>query len=638
MSKYEFIISAKDKTAQAFGAVNSNLGAVTKKAAATAAAVAGVAASFAVIAKSAIDTAKELDSQAQLAGIGVEQFQALAYAFGEFNISQEKFADISKDVQDKLGDFLATGAGPFADFFENVAPKVGLTADALKDLSSADVLIAVKKAMDDANVSAKEQVFYMEAIANDATLLIPALENNGEAIKNLAEEYTDLNLAISETDINKVKELSDEMARLEAASKKLKFNLAAAFVEPLADIAEAIDEFYQGSVLKFERDFIQIDTFVTNAKISFLEFKAAMGGDVDTSEIERLRNYARLMGEEYDKLNRKINEFSNPDFGETDDIFAGLDDPFNLKGAATNIDTAPIEDAAKNVESSFLNSLSLIDEINANAFTFDSTMEEGAGQFWQDFEQRGFTAYENLSEGNNSFWSQWLEAAESNLTNFDELSAVTIESFSNKMGDALEAVVFDSESLGDAFQGVMQGLVRNTVNALGQMAAQWLAYKLVQMAIGKSTAIAGATGMALQAQAASLMAGLNAFASTAAIPIVGPPAAPAAMGAALAVTQPLAAGVAALSASAAVASYDGGGFTGMGARIGGMDGKGGKLAMLHPREKITDLTKGQGEAQNIDARMIINSADMSDDALIRAIERNPKRIRRIIKPLLSRPV
>ena len=206
------------------------------------------------------------------------------------------------------------------------------------------------------------------------------------------------------------------------------------------------------------------------------------------------------------------------------------------------------------------------------------------------------------------------------------------------MGDALEAVVFDSESLGDAFQGVMQGLVRNTVNALGQMAAQWLAYKLVQMAIGKSTAIAGATGMALQAQAASLMAGLNAFASTAAIPIVGPPAAPAAMGAALAVTQPLAAGVAALSASAAVASYDGGGFTGMGARIGGMDGKGGKLAMLHPREKITDLTKGQGEAQNIDARMIINSADMSDDALIRAIERNPKRIRRIIKPLLSRPV
>lgn len=641
MSKYEFVISAKDKTAQAFTSINSKLGTVTRQAATTAAAVAGVTAAFAVMANNAVNTAKELDAQAQLAGIGVERFQALAYAFGQFNISQEKFADISKDVRDKLGDFLATGAGPFKDFFEQVAPKVGLTADALKNLSSADVLIAVKKAMDDANVSAKEQVFYMESIANDATLLIPALENNGEAIKKLAEEYTDLNLAISETDINKVRELSDEMAQLEAASTKLKFTFASAFVEPMTDIAEAIDGFWRGSIVRFERDFIAIDQFVSEAQKSFLKFKKALGADVDTAEIDRLTARIQLMAGQYAKLTKQINgepiEYSLG-AGETDDIFAGLDDPFNLEGAATNIDTAPIEDAAAKVESSFLNSLSLIDDINANAFTFDSTMEEGAGQFWESFEQRGFTAYENLTEGNQSFWSQWLEAAESNLTNFDELSAVTIESFSNQMGNALESVIFDSESLGDAFQGVMQGMARSLVNALGQMAAQWLAYKLVQMAVGKSTAIAGASGMALQAQAASIMAGIHAFSSTAAIPIVGPPAAPAAMGAALAVTQPMAAGVAALSASAAVASYDGGGFTGMGARIGGMDGKGGKLALLHPREKVTDLTKGGGEAQTIDARTIINGANMSDDELIRAIERNPKRIRRIIKPLLNRPV
>lgn len=646
MSKYEFIISAKDKTAQAFGAVNSNLGAVTKKAAATAAAVAGVAASFAVIAKSAIDTAKELDSQAQLAGLGVEQFQALSYAFGEFNISQEKFADISKDVQDKLGDFLATGAGPFADFFENVAPKVGLTADALRDLSSADVLIAVKKAMDDANVSAKEQVFYMEAIANDATLLIPALEDNGAAIKDLAKEYDDLNLAISETDINKVKELSDEMARLEAASKKLKFNLAAAFVEPLADIAEAIDEFYQGSVLKFERDFIQIDTFVTNAKISFLEFKDALGADVDTSEIERLRNYAKLMGEEYDKLNQKIEEFSNPDFGETDDIFAGLDDPFNLEGAATNINTKPIEKAAAEVENSFLNSLSLIDDINANAFTFDEAMADSAGAFWGDFEERGFTAYNNLQEGGESFWQQWLEAAETNLASFDELSAYTIESFSNQMGNALESVVFDSESLGEAFQGVMEGMARSVVNALGQMAAQWLAYQLVQMTVGKSTAVAGAAGLALNAQAQSIMAGLNAFASTAAIPIVGPPAAPAAMGAALSVTQPMAAAISALTTSAAVASYDGGGYTSMGARIGGMDGKGGKLAMVHPREKIIDMTKEKGEEKSpvnetivnnsISQNININSNGFGGKSFIRPLRKEQRKNMREIESVVSR--
>jgi hypothetical protein len=41
-------------------------------------------------------------------------------------------------------------------------------------------------------------------------------------------------------------------------------------------------------------------------------------------------------------------------------------------------------------------------------------------------------------------------------------------------------------------------------------------------------------------------------------------------------------------------SFNGGGFTGMGARSGGMDGKGGFLAMLHPRETVIDHTRGQG--------------------------------------------
>jgi hypothetical protein len=40
-------------------------------------------------------------------------------------------------------------------------------------------------------------------------------------------------------------------------------------------------------------------------------------------------------------------------------------------------------------------------------------------------------------------------------------------------------------------------------------------------------------------------------------------------------------------------SFDGGGSTGSGPRSGGMDGKGGFMAMLHPDETVTDHTKGQ---------------------------------------------
>ena len=41
-------------------------------------------------------------------------------------------------------------------------------------------------------------------------------------------------------------------------------------------------------------------------------------------------------------------------------------------------------------------------------------------------------------------------------------------------------------------------------------------------------------------------------------------------------------------------SLDGGGYTGMGARAGGIDGRGGFPAILHPNETVIDHTKGQG--------------------------------------------
>jgi len=41
-------------------------------------------------------------------------------------------------------------------------------------------------------------------------------------------------------------------------------------------------------------------------------------------------------------------------------------------------------------------------------------------------------------------------------------------------------------------------------------------------------------------------------------------------------------------------TMDGGGFTGFGARAGGVDGKGGFSAILHPNETVVDHTKGQG--------------------------------------------
>jgi hypothetical protein len=54
-------------------------------------------------------------------------------------------------------------------------------------------------------------------------------------------------------------------------------------------------------------------------------------------------------------------------------------------------------------------------------------------------------------------------------------------------------------------------------------------------------------------------------------------------------------------------SFDGGGFTGMGARAGGVDGKGGFAAILHPNETVIDHTKGQSAGMNVTVN--INAVD-----------------------------
>ena len=62
-----------------------------------------------------------------------------------------------------------------------------------------------------------------------------------------------------------------------------------------------------------------------------------------------------------------------------------------------------------------------------------------------------------------------------------------------------------------------------------------------------------------------------------------------------------------------VESLDGGGYTGSGPRSGGLDGKGGFMAMLHPRETVIDHTKGQSAGGTVVNQVFNISANTSDD-------------------------
>ena len=146
--------------------------------------LAAVGAAFNI--KAMIDTTAQLGDLAAVAGENVERFQELSFAAKTFGVDTDKVADILKDVNDKFGDFVETDGGQLKDFFENIAPKVGLTADAFADLSSSEKLGAYIGALEKANVSQSEMTFYLEAIADNATLLQRLFASNGKELERLA--------------------------------------------------------------------------------------------------------------------------------------------------------------------------------------------------------------------------------------------------------------------------------------------------------------------------------------------------------------------------------------------------------------------------------------------------------------------
>lgn len=161
-----------------------------------------------------VDSAAAIKDLAGIAGVGVVEFQRLTVASRTVGIQQEKLSDIIKDVNDKFGDFMATGAGPLADFFENVAPQVGVTAEEFKNLSGPQALQLYVKSLEKANLSQAEMTFYMEAIASDSTALLPLLRDNGAEMKRLGDEAQRTGRILDKDAVDGAKNLQTEFDNL----------------------------------------------------------------------------------------------------------------------------------------------------------------------------------------------------------------------------------------------------------------------------------------------------------------------------------------------------------------------------------------------------------------------------------------
>lgn len=161
-------------------------------------AVAGISVGGVVsFANQTMNAGNEIKKFSQLANSSTRDFQYFAKGAETAGFSMEKFADVNKDVLDRLGE-VSRGEGEMMDFFERIAPKIGVTAAQFKNLSGPEALQAYYNGLQKANLSHAEQVTYMEQLANDASMLIPLLKNGGEGFQKWGDAAERMNALMSD--------------------------------------------------------------------------------------------------------------------------------------------------------------------------------------------------------------------------------------------------------------------------------------------------------------------------------------------------------------------------------------------------------------------------------------------------------
>ncbi|MFU2842731.1 phage tail tape measure protein [Pseudomonas aeruginosa] len=685
-----------------------------------AATAAGITA-LAALTVSTVRNANEIANLASVANASTTEFQKYAAGAKLVGIEQEKLADIFKDVNDKVGDFLNTGGGALADFFENVAPKIGVTADQFRNLSGPQALGLYVSSLEKAKVSQSDMTFYLEAIASDATALLPLLRNNAEGFKTFGDAAQAAGAILDEKTIKSANELQAATWLVEQSASGLKNQLSTALIPILSDLADSIfDVTKEGTAMVSVGEFVA-DSFRWIAKtaigavaafelvgksiagaaataraafdgVTWLELASGPAGlakrlaqnwneikisaGVAAEDLsDTVSKYAGIM----DSIDRAGTGGTNGQVAKLAETLASLREQANKPGAFKALTkeqkeagkeaeaaAKKLQSAYETVEQSYQRQIALINtevdkrkdatevaklqfeiesgklvginaeqqkrlnglaeeldrlkqlkqanEDAAKAQAFRATLNEsnataragfaielagsGSGdklrerlradlEIQQDYNkqladlQKQFNSAEiskelydqetdllrqalaerleiqheyyaaqdeaqsNWLDGVTSAWENYRDTATDYQQQAADFTTQTLDGLTSAVGDGIASMIMDGESLADVFKNIAQTMATSIINALAQMAAQWLVYQAVQLVSGKAAQASAASTLIANAQATSFQAQLAAFASTAAIPIVGPLLAPAAAATAAGITAPMVAGVAA---------------------------------------------------------------------------------------------
>jgi len=192
-------------------------------------------------------TIQETETMANIAGLTVEEFKRMSFVMGTVGLDGEKFGDIMKDTQEKIGDFLATGGGAFQDFADVMgytAEEATALAGEFETMSGQEVLQAMVTRMEEAGKSSQQMSFALEGMASDTTALIPLLKEGGAAAKELGDTFDSINVELSEEERAQFAALANNVDLAQTSFVNFLNNAIAPFLPAINAATKALAEFF----------------------------------------------------------------------------------------------------------------------------------------------------------------------------------------------------------------------------------------------------------------------------------------------------------------------------------------------------------------------------------------------------------
>ena len=624
----EFTIRGIDKASGPVSKFSKTLGGTVKVVAKIAAGVVGLTGAFSAF---NIKVASSIDKQVKFArrlGESITELTALQHAAGQSGINVETFNMALQRMSRRVGE-AAQGTGEA----KLALAQLGINARTFSSLPLTEKMVQLNAALAEFPKQSDRLRLAFKLFDSEGVAMLQMLDGNSEAMKQLIEDANFLGLAVGKQLAADSEVLTNEVGRMKGAFKGVSNTIASEFIPLISGLTKQFTDFVASN-----RDNIgnwvkgSAEAFLTIAIVAKQAFDGIKKGIIDTlttkvgfqtmvdnakATFTFIVNYAlnifplmaKALLNSFKVAFEGIKELGVWAWENIKAVFTDAEGPsladllFERLPQATAEARAELTETLSGIEDLVLStgetvSSTLMDMLGINI----KLAKEQANEIVSSLRLMGKVAEEEnkkmqetvktfmdyFREVHEAFLKQQLPMLQEMANSFYNILQGSISLFSSNIANALVEI----QSLGDAIKATFKEVLKQIIATLIQMGIQ-------RLIISNLFAVEN-TRLASQDLARGLASTyLNAFASTAAIPIVGPALAP---GVAAAAQLTASAGTLAAAAQGAGLGF---------AAVGGI-AHGGMTNV--PRESTFILDRGErvlSPRQNKDLTQFLNGGSES---------------------------